>query len=170
MAFKVNVLAFFAPNTLNSQHMTMIDHINQKILHILEKDGRISNSDLAEKIGLSPSACLRRVQELERTGVIKGYRAIIDPEAVGNGLTVYVAVGLSRHLKEDQDAFQRAMELAPQVRECHNVAGAFEYMLRVEVPNLTAYKHFHSEVLGVVEQVVNITSYMVMESSKDMRA
>jgi len=150
--------------------MTIIDHINQRILHILENEGRISNSDLAEKIGLSPSACLRRVQELERVGIIKGYRAIIDPLALGNGLTIYVAVGLSRHLKEDQEAFQRAMDLAPQVRECHNVAGSFEYLLRVEVPNLAAYKHFHSEVLGVVAQVVSITSYVVMDSSKDMRA
>lgn len=150
--------------------MTNLDHINSNILRELQKDGRVSNSELADRVGLSPSACLRRVQELERSGVIKGYRAIIDAEAVGNGLVVYVSVGLSRHLKEDQDAFQAAMAIAPQVTECHNVTGAVEYMLRVEVPDLAAYKRFHAEVLGVVKQVVSITSYVVMDSSKDLRA
>jgi DNA-binding Lrp family transcriptional regulator len=139
-------------------------------LHILQHDGRISNSELAERVGLSPSACLRRVQELERTGIIKGYRAVIDAEAIGNGLVVYVGVGLSRHLKEDQIAFEAAMGSASQVKECHNVSGTIEYILRVEVPDLTAYKKFHTEVLGVVKQVMSITSHVVMDSSKDLRA
>ena len=89
--------------------MMKIDAINQKILRELQRDGRISNTDLAEKVGLSPSACLRRVQELERNGVIQGYRAVLNRKSMGAGFTVYVTVGLSEHTKKSQDAFEKAM-------------------------------------------------------------
>jgi Lrp/AsnC family leucine-responsive transcriptional regulator len=150
--------------------MAKIDPINQRILQILQGDGRISNTDLAERAGLSASACLRRVQELERAGVIAGYRAVLDPIARGIGFIAYVSVGLSRHTKEDQRGFEAAITRAPEVRECHNVTGAIEYLLRVETPDLAAYKHFHTEVLGALPQVATITSYIVMESPKDERA
>lgn len=150
--------------------MTKIDDINRRILRILEKDGRISNSDLADKVGLSASACLRRVQDLERRGVIRGYKAVLDRSALGGGFTVIVAVGLSEHQKKDQEAFEKAMASAPEVLECHNVAGSIEYLLRVEVSDLAAYKQFHTEVLGIVPQVNSLTSYIIMGSPKDERA
>lgn len=149
--------------------MAKIDDINRRILRELGREGRLSNNDLAEKVGLSPSACLRRVQELERDGVIAGYRAVLDRDALGTGFVVYVAVGLSQHRKTDQQAFERAMAAAPQVRECHNVTGTIEYLLRVEVEDLAAYKLFHTEVLGQAPQVSAITSYIVMASPKDER-
>lgn len=152
------------------QCMTNNDSINDKILRVLSCDGRISNLQLAEQVGLSPSACLRRVQELERSGVIKGYRARFDPALTGRAYVVYVAVGLAEHTKAAQEGFEQAMQGADQVTECHNVAGAFEYMLRVEVADLPAYKTFHTEILGTVPHVRAITSYMVMGSPKDMRA
>lgn len=148
----------------------MLDAINQKILRELTRDGRISNLDLADRIGLSPSACLRRVQELERSGVIRGYRAILDPVKTGVGFTAYVTVGLNTHTKAAQEAFERAMADAPEVRECHNITGAWEYLLRIEAADLTAYKAFHTDVLGTVPQVSAITSYVVMASPKDDRA
>ena len=148
----------------------MLDQINQKILRELTRDGRISNLDLADRIGLSPSACLRRVQELERSGVIRGYRAILDPVKTGVGFTAYVTVGLNTHTKDAQEAFERAMADAPEVRECHNITGAWEYLLRIEAADLTAYKAFHTDVLGTVPQVSAITSYVVMASPKDDRA
>ena len=148
----------------------MLDAINQKILRELTRDGRISNLDLADRIGLSPSACLRRVQELERSGVIRGYRAILDPVKTGVGFTAYVTVGLNTHTKDAQEAFERAMADAPEVRECHNITGAWEYLLRIEASDLAAYKHFHTEVLGTLPQVNAITSYVVMGSPKDERA
>ncbi len=150
--------------------MTKIDKINAQILHELQRDGRISNTDLAEKVGLSPSACLRRVQELERSGVIQGYKAVLNRKAVGGGFTAYVTVGLSEHTKKAQDAFEKAMARAPEVRECHNVTGVVEYILRIEAPDLEAYKHFHTEVLGQAPSVTAITSYIVMDSTKDERA
>ena len=149
--------------------MTARDNIDAAILRELSRDGRISNLALADKVGLSPSACLRRVQELERSGVIRGYRARLDPAKTGRAYVVYVAVGLSEHTKAAQQGFERAMQAADEVTECHNVAGAFEYMLRVEVADLPAYKAFHTDTLGTVPHVRSITSYMVMGSPKDVR-
>jgi len=150
--------------------MTKIDRNNDRILQELSRDGRISNADLAECVGMSASTCLRRVQELEKSGVIKGYRAVLNREAMGASFVAYIAVGLSDHSKASQEAFERSISLSPQVRECHNITGAIEYLLRVEVSDLAAYKHFHTEVLGTLAQVNAITSYVVMDSPKDERA
>ena len=150
--------------------MTKLDAINNRILHELVRDGRISNADLADRVGLSPSACLRRVQELERTGVISGYRAVLNRAALGAGFTAYILVGLSDHTRQAQKAFEKSISASPEVLECHNVTGAFEYLLRVEVADLAAYKVFHTDVLGTLPQVNSITTYVVMESPKDERA
>mgnify|MGYP000731213362 CR=1 FL=1 len=149
--------------------MVKIDSISEKILRELSADGRVTNLVLAERVGLSPSACLRRVQELERSKVIRGYRARLDPVQTGRAYVVYVAVGLAEHTKDAQETFEGAMQATPEVSECHNGAGAFEYMLRVEVADLPAYKAFHTDRLGTVPHVRSITSYMVMGSPKDMR-
>ena len=150
--------------------MAGLDQINRKILRELASEGRISNIELADRVGLSPSACLRRVQELERSGVIKGYRAVVDPAKLGLTFLAYVTVGLSSHTKKSQSDFEAAMALAPEVRECHNITGTIEYLLRVETQDLAAYKHFHTEVLGVLPQVHSITTYVLMDSPKDERA
>lgn len=151
------------------QVMSATDQINERILQELARDGRISNVELADRVGLSASACLRRVQELERSGVISGYRAVLNPEALGIGFLVYVGVGLSRHTKQEQEAFEAAMAAAPEVRECHNVSGTIEYLLRVEARDIAAYKQFHTDVLGALPQVSTITSYIVLGSPKDER-
>ncbi len=111
--------------------MVKKDSINDKILQALSRNGRMPNLELAERVGLSPSACLRRVQELERSGVITGYRAVIDRSKLGVGFVAYMAVGLSEHTKAAQQAFERAVARAPEVVECHNVTGTVEYLLRV---------------------------------------
>jgi len=147
-----------------------MDAIDSNILRHLHRDGRITNLQLAERVGLSPSACLRRVQALEAAGVIKGYKAILDRAQLGAGLTVFVMVGLSGQLRRDSLEFEHAMAEAPEVLECHNITGAVEYLLRVEVSDLAAYKHFHSDVLGTLTQVSRITSHVCLGSSKDLRA
>jgi Lrp/AsnC family transcriptional regulator, leucine-responsive regulatory protein len=147
-----------------------MDTIDGTILRHLQRDGRVTNLQLAERVGLSPSACLRRVQALEAAGVIKGYRAVLDRARLGAGLTVFVMVGLSGQLKRDALAFERAMAEAPEVLECHNITGSVEFLLRVEVSDLAAYKHFHSDVLGTISQVSSITSHVCLGSSKDLRA
>ena len=150
--------------------MSGMDQITEQLLQALTDNGRISNIELAERVGLSPSACLRRVQELEPRGVIKGYRAVLDRAALGSGFAAYIGVGLSEHSKASQEAFERAISKAPEVRECHNTTGTIEYLLRVECADLPSYKTFHTDVLGALPQVRSITSYVVMGSPKDERA
>ena len=150
--------------------MKKIDEINARILRELTRDGRLSNLDLADRVGLSPSACLRRVQELERTGVIKGYRAVLDSGKMGVGFVAYVTVALNTHTKASQEAFERGVARAAEVRECHNITGTVEYLLRVEAADLAAYKHWHTDILGVLPQVQSITTFVVMGSPKDDRA
>ena len=150
--------------------MSDLDAIDRKILRALANDGRITDLDLGAKVGLSQSACLRRVQELERSGVIRGYRAVVDPAATGGVFLAYVSIGLATHTKAPQTKFEAAVASASEVRECHNVTGGIEYLLRVEVRDLAAYKYFHTEVLGVIPGLASITSFIVMDSPKDERA
>jgi DNA-binding Lrp family transcriptional regulator len=150
--------------------MIKMDAISDHILRELTRDGRQSNLELADRVGLSPSACLRRVQELERSGVIKGYRAVLDANKMGVGFVAYVTVGLNTHTKASQEAFERAMARAREVRECHNITGTVEYLLRIEASDLAAYKHWHTEILGVLPQVQSITTFVVLDSPKDERA
>lgn len=147
-----------------------MDRIDENILQELRRDGRLSNLALAERVGLSPSACLRRVAALEKNGTITGYRATLSAEKMGVGFVAYITVGLNSHTKASQEAFERAMMRAPEVRECHNITGSVEYLLRVEVPDLAAYKVFHTDILGTLPQINTITSYVVMGSPKDDRA
>lgn len=164
------MIANIEKHAYSMQLIMEIDHISRRILRELAADGRLSNVDLAARVGLSPSACLRRVQEMERRGVIRGYRARLDGQALGLGFLAYVAVGLKTHTKRSQESFEQAMAAAPAVVECHNVTGTVEYLLRVEAADLVAYKHFHTEVLGALPQVASITSYVVLGSPKDARA
>lgn len=147
----------------------IMDQIDDRILRVLEGDGRISNIELADRVGLSPSACLRRVQELERSGVIEGYRAVVNRSALGRDFIAYVAVGLKDHTKAAQAGFERAVARMPEVLECHNITGTVEYLLRVEVADLAAYKAFHMDGLGTLSQVNTLTTYVVMGSPKDAR-
>jgi DNA-binding Lrp family transcriptional regulator len=149
--------------------MINIDRYNANILRELQMNGRISNVELADRVGLSASACLRRVQELEKSGVISGYRAVLDHEALGMGFTAYLAIGLGDHTMPSQVAFEQAMRDSDSVRECHNITGVIEYLVRVEVADIAAYKAFHADVLGALPQVNSITTYVVMDSPKNER-
>ena len=149
--------------------MIKLDKYNSEILRELKINGRMANSELAEKIALSPSACLRRVQELENSGLIKGYRAILDSELLGNSFIAYVNIGLAEHSTDSQQAFEQAINLAEEVKECHNITGAFEYLLRIETRDIKAFKTFHANVLGAIAQVRTITTHVVMDSPKDER-
>ncbi len=147
-----------------------MDGISEKILQALSEGGRLTNTELAARVGLSPSACSRRVKELEHSGMIRGYRAVLDPAARGVGFVAYVAVGLVEHTRKAQVDFERALAHVPEVRECHNITGNVEYLLRVETADMAAYKHFHTDILGVLPQVRSLQTYVVMGSPKDERA
>ena len=150
--------------------MSSFDDIDERILREVVREGRVANVELAGRVGLSASACSRRVQELERAGVIRGYRAVLDRGALGRAFLAYVTVGLDDHTKASQETFERAMDEAPEVFECHNIAGAFEYLLRVEARDIESYKRFHTDVLGSLPHVNAITTYLVMGSPKDLRS
>ena len=150
--------------------MAKIDKCSERILQELESNGRISNVEFADVAGLSLSACLRRVQELERVGIIKGYRAVLNKTELGVGFTVFIAVGLSDLTTKSILAFEKAITRSKKVCECHNITGTVEYWLRGETADLAPYKVFHLETLGIPPQVNSIETYVVMDSSKEERA
>jgi DNA-binding Lrp family transcriptional regulator len=106
------------------------------------------------------------VQELEKSGVIAGYRAVLNPEALGIGFVAYLAIGLGDHTLPSQLGFEQAMHDSDEVRECHNITGVVEYLVRIEVADIAAYKAFHAGVLGGLPQVNSITTYVVLDSPK----
>ena len=108
-----------------------IDQFDEKLLHALQRNARATSFELAEVVGLSPSSCQRRQRELEQRGIIRGYRADIDPAVLGQSFTVFAAVQLERHVRSDVQAFQKAVTQLPGVLEVHHIAGAFDYLLRI---------------------------------------
>ncbi len=146
-----------------------MDKFDERILREMQTNGRIANVELAERVGLSASATLRRVQELEKQGVISGYKALVNKSAIGIGFIAYVSIGLASHSKKAQLEFEQHVQFVDEVVECHNITGANEYMLRVETADLPAYKRFHADVLGECKQVNAITTMVVMDSPKDDR-
>jgi len=119
-----------------------LDAIDRRILAALQADGRLSNVDLAEKIGLSPSPCLRRVNRLEREGYVEGYRAMLGRRRIGLGLTVFVGVKIDGHADDRATTFEQEVVACPEVVSCHMVAGDADYLLEVTVPDLDAYQRF----------------------------
>ena len=143
-----------------------IDHFDEKLLRALQRNARATSFELAEAVGLSPSSCQRRQRELEQRGIVRGYRADIDPAVLGQALTVFAAVQLQRHERGDVQAFQKAVVLLPEVLEVHHIAGAFDYLLRIAVADLASYETFHADRLTALPGVSNITSYIAMSRLK----
>ena len=149
---------------MQPQYSASVDDVDRSILATLEKHGRISNDELAARVGLTPSPCLRRVRRLEQTGVIRGYQALIDPAAVGRGLRVFAGVRLIRHARADVVAFERAVTQLPEVIHTHHVTGNYDYLLQIEVADLAAYEDFHANRLASLPAVAMVTSYVTMKT------
>ena len=143
-----------------------LDGFDEKLLRGLQRDARATSLKLAEAVGLSPSSCLRRQRELEARGIIRGYRAEIDPAVLGQSFTVFAAVQLQRHVCSDVQSFQKAVVKLPEVLEVHKIAGAFDYLLRVAVADLARYETFHAERLTALPGVALVTSYVAMSKLK----
>jgi len=143
-----------------------LDRIDRKILHVLQADGRISNLKLAEAVALSPTAVLARVQRLTREGFILGYEARLDPGKLGVGLLVFVEVLLDRTTPNVFDAFRAAVQVHPQILECHMVAGGFDYLLKTRMAGMQAYRDFAGTVLWQLPGVRETRTYAVMEEVK----
>ncbi len=125
----------------------MLDDIDRRILAVLQRDGRLSNVDLADAVGLSPSPCLRRVRQLERQGVIRSYTARVDPRAVGLGLTAFISVRLERTAEPLLEDFETAIRARPEVLECYPVTGDADFLIKVVVADLAAYEHLMRDCL-----------------------
>ncbi len=134
--------------------MISLDAIDRRILDHLQKDGRVSNADLAEQVGLSSSPCWRRVRALEEAGVIKGYAAQVDAKSVGLSVNVFMSVSLSTQVEKALQAFERAAAARPEVMECYLMTGDSDYLLRIVVPDLEAYERFvmdFTKIAGIAQ-------------------
>ena len=145
---------------------TDIDRIDLKILNVLQQDGRISNLKLAESVALSPTAVLARVQRLSRDGYILGYEAQLNAAKLGAGLMVFVEVLLDRTTPNVFDAFHEAVQVRPEIMECHMVAGGFDYLLKTRMADMNAYRAFAGTVLWQLPGVRETRTYAVMEEVK----
>jgi len=144
-----------------------IDKIDRKILLVLQEDGRISNLKLAEAIGLSATAVLARTQRLQRDGFILGYEAKLNPAKLGRGMAVFVEVLLDRTTANVFDAFKAAVQVHGEIMECHLVAGGFDYLLKLRVQDMAAYREFAGRVLWQLPGVRETRTYAVMEEIKE---
>ena len=147
--------------------MAEVDAQARVILDLLRRNGRATVAEMSSATGLSASACSRRLRRLEDQRVIRGYRAIIDPRADGRGLTAFVAVRLVRHQREHIQRFQDGACKVSEVVECHHVTGNFDYLLRVEVPDLPAYERFHADKLAALHNVGQVVTYISMTDLTD---
>lgn len=141
-----------------------LDAVDAAILTALQHEGRISNADLAERAGLSASACHRRVRALEASGVISGYAAILDPDAVSRGLTVITLVTLENQKRETMQAFEAAVEEIEDVMECRLTTGAEDYYLRLQVRDARGYERLHRERLSGLPGVARLVSNIAMRT------
>lgn len=139
-----------------------LDSFDRQILDLLQSDGRMTNQDLADRIGLSPSPCLRRVRRLEERKVIAQYVALVDPDAVGLHVTAFVRVRLHRQAEHDLGTFERAIAGFPEVMECYLMTGEADYQLRVLVPSLEAFEQFLRAKLTRIESVSSVTTSLAL--------
>jgi Lrp/AsnC family leucine-responsive transcriptional regulator len=157
-------------NESDEAPMRTLDKIDLGILDALQRDGRVSNVALAREVGLSATPCLERVKALEADGFIKGYAALLSPERLGLGLTVFIQIAIERTSKRTFDTFRKAVVAIPEIEECHMVAGGYDYLLKVRVPDMAAYRAFLGEVLSRIPGIRETHSYPVMEEVKDCAA
>ena len=144
-----------------------LDRLDLRILAALQADGRITNLKLAETIGLSPTAVLARVQRLTREGYILGYEARLNPLKLGAGMLVFVEILLDRTTHNVFDEFKAAVQVHPQIMECHMVAGGFDYLLKTRCADMNDYRRFAGHVLWQLPGVRETRTYAVMEEVKD---
>ena len=147
-----------------------LDRTDRRILELLQKEGRLTNVELADKVSLSASPCLRRVRALEEAGVIRKYVALLDPLQVGLGLLAYVSVTLEKRGKMAGESFGRTVLAWPEVISCYSMTGEMDYLLRVHVEDLEHFTRFMMDRLLKLPSVVDVKSNFVLERIKDTTA
>lgn len=147
-----------------------LDKLGQRILVILQQDGRISNQQLAEQVGLSPAACWRRVKTLEETGVIKGYGAYLAPDKMGQELCVLVNLSLQRHTIDSTAEIEKQVSSYPEVLQCFAVTGNADFVLRVIVPDMAGYDRFLNEKIFTLQGIAQVNSNFALREIKNTQS
>ena len=142
------------------------DPIRRKILTALQKEGRLTNQELSERVGLSSSPCWRRVKELEEQGVIRGYAALLDPEKIGVGECVFTLVNLEMHNKVSLEAFEAAVRDRPEILECYAITGDADFILKIHVPDIRSYNNLLNEVIFKIPGVRQVKSSFTLREIK----
>jgi len=151
---------------ISRQSTRVLDKLDMSILSILQQDGRILMKDLAEQVGLSLTPCIERVKRMERDGVIAGYHAHVNPQALGMQILVFVEITLHQKSEKTFDRFRRAIVAIPEVMECHLVSGDFDYLIKARIPEMSKYRRLLGEILHVADAGQS-KSYVVMEELKE---
>ena len=146
--------------------MLKLDAIDRKIIRSLQEDGKISIGELAEKVGLSPSPCARRVRLMEQAGIIKGYAAIIDQKKVGLPISAFASIKLERQREEDLDRFEDAVSRWPEVLDCYLMTGQRDYLMRVVAADLEAYERFIKDKLTRLDNIASIETSFALGQVK----
>ena len=146
------------------------DKLDLKIMQLLQSNGRISLTELAEKVGLSTTPCTERVRRLERDGAIEGYYARLNPLMLSASLLVFVEIKLSAKSGDIFDAFRREVQLIPEILECHLVSGEFDYLIKARIPDMSMYRELLGNILLKLPAANESRSYVVMEEIKETLA
>jgi Lrp/AsnC family leucine-responsive transcriptional regulator len=147
-----------------------LDRTDQRILRVLQRDGRITNLELAQQVHLSPTAVLERVKRLTRDGVILGYEARLNPARLGAAMLVFIEVMLDRTAPDVMESFRAAVQVRPEILECHLVAGGFDYLIKTRVADMAAYREMLASVIWALPGVRETRTYAVMEEVKNTTA
>lgn len=150
--------------------MSDLDSTDRRLLSALQRDGRLSNAQLSEQVNLSPSACHRRVQRLEREGWITGYVALLDPRKMDRPTTVFVEITLSGQADEVLDAFEKAVARVPEVLECHLMAGTADYLLKVVAQDTDDFARIHRRHLATLPGVAQLQSSFALRTVRQTTA
>lgn len=151
----------------SSSENHVLDRTDRKILDILQREGRIAITELAERVNLSASPCSERVKRMERTGVITGYHAHLSPEALGKTLLVFVELKLSSKSEDVFDKVRKELLHVPDVLECHLVSGSFDYLVKARLGGMREYRRLLGDILKKLPVPAESHSYVVMEEVKD---
>lgn len=145
---------------------THLDEVDVQLLSLLQADGRITNADLAKKVGLSPPSVLQRVRTLESAGLIKGYHAILDAERLGLKITALTMINLALHQEQPIERFRRAVQDIPEVLECYHVSGEFDFLLKIIVKDIRSYESLIRERLSKIKGIGQIKTSFVLGTNK----
>ncbi|NIJ22524.1 Lrp/AsnC family transcriptional regulator [Sphingomonas japonica] len=143
------------------------DRIDRQILRLLQEDGRMTNVDLAERVGLTAPPCLRRVRALEEEGAIRGYHAALDPVTLGYSITVFAMVSLRSQAESDLAAFEEHVRAIPEVRECHMLNGEIDFILKIVATDLRAFQELLTSRLTAAPNVASVKTSLTIRTAKN---